>query len=470
MNWEIVGICFYVGIMIGLGIYFSSRIQNDDDYYLGGRSLGPGLATFSIFATWFGAETCIGTAGAVYRNGLSSIHADPMGYTICLFLMGLFFAKALWKKKITTLPDLFRERFSVNTERLAALIIIPSSIIWAGAQVRALGQIVHATAGVEPNLAITLAALVVIIYTMFGGLLADAYSDFIQGIAIIGGLIFLIISLVLDMGGPVAAFSSIDTAKLSLGGGDLEGLSFLGKLELWMVPILGSVMAQELVSRVAASRSEHVAQQSAFRAGGIYLMIGSIPVLIGLLSVNYMPGLEHPETLMPTLAKQHLHYFFYVIFIGALISAILSTVDTTLLACSALLSHNLVLPVKKEISEKSKVKIARLATLVSGVLSYGVAYSSESIIELVETASSLGGPSILVLTIIALWVKKGTALNAIIAMVSSVGAWVAAQFFLDIEYPVILTVVVCAVSYFGSLPFTPEFIEEKVEINEVELG
>src|SRR5690606_25437118 len=106
---------------------------------------GPYLATFSIFATWFGAETCIGTAGAVYRGGLSSIHADPFGYSLCILIMGLFFAKILWRKKITTIPDLFRERFSPNTEKLAALIMIPSSIVWAGAQIRAFGQILHST-------------------------------------------------------------------------------------------------------------------------------------------------------------------------------------------------------------------------------------------------------------------------------------------------------------------------------------
>jgi Na+/proline symporter len=79
MNWELFGISLYVLGMLVIGFYVSRRIKNDDDYFLAGRSLGPFLATFSIFATWFGAETCIGTAGAVYRSGLNSVHADPLG-------------------------------------------------------------------------------------------------------------------------------------------------------------------------------------------------------------------------------------------------------------------------------------------------------------------------------------------------------------------------------------------------------
>ena len=87
MNWELFGIGLYVLGMIGMGTYFARRIKTEEDYFLGGRSLGPGLATFSIFATWFGAETCIGTAGTVYSEGIGSIHADPLGYTICLLVM-----------------------------------------------------------------------------------------------------------------------------------------------------------------------------------------------------------------------------------------------------------------------------------------------------------------------------------------------------------------------------------------------
>lgn len=468
MNWELFGICLYVVGMIAMGIYFSKRIKTEEDYYLGGRSLGPGIATFSIFATWFGAETCIGTAGAVYRNGLSSLHADPIGYSVCLFLMAIFFAKVLWRKQITTIPDLFRKRFSVSAEKLAALIMIPSSIIWAGAQVRALGQIIYSTTDFGPELAITVAASVVIIYTMCGGMLADAYADLIQGIAIITGLVFLIGVMIWDQGGFSGVIHAIPKDKLTFAGGDFAGLSLLGKMELWLVPILGSVMAQELVSRVSASRSEKIAHQSALRASILYFVVGLIPVLMGLLGSNYLPGLNDTETLMPLLAKMHLNYFFYIIFIGALVSAILSTVDTTLLASSALLSHNLIHASLPNLSERKKVKIARLCTLAAGILSYVIASSSESITELVELASGLGGPVIFVLTIAALWDNRGGAFNAIFAMAMSLVAWITGQFILELEYPVILTVVVTGLSYYGSLPFT-RFMEQKAEA-EVELS
>ena len=460
MNWELFGISLYILSMLFVGVWVSRRIKTEDDYFLGGRTLGPFLATFSIFATWFGAETCIGTAGNVYNNGLSNLHADPLGYTICLFIMAFFFARVLWRRKITTIPDLFRERFSPNVEKFAALLMIPGSIIWAAAQIRALGQIIHANTEVGSTLAITAAAGVVIAYTMLGGMLADAYNDLIQGIAVIIGLFFLLGALVYDLGGVGPALASIPIEKISFSGGEGASLGFLGNLELWMVPILGSLMAQELVSRVVASRSEKVAFHSTIRAASIYLLVGCVPVLIGLLGPQYMSGLKDTETLMPLLAKVHLNYFFYIGFIGALVSAILSTVDTTLLSASALASHNLIYPVFKNLSEKQKMRVARGGTLVSGILAYAIAFSSESIISLVELASSLGGPSVLIITIIALWVKSGNSLNAIFAILMSLVTWVVTTFMVEIDYPVILTVVICAVSYFVSLPFTRNAVSE----------
>lgn len=460
MNYEILGIGFYVILMLTIGFIVSKRIKTDDDYFLAGRSLGPTMATFSIFATWFGAETCIGTAGAVYRDGLSSVHADPVGYSICIILMGFFFSRILWRKKITTIPDLFRERFSLNTERLAAVIMIPSSLIWAGAQIRAFGQIIHSVTEMSVGVAITLAASVVLVYTVFGGMLADAYTDLIQGITVIAGLVFLGVILFVDLGGVGSALSTIDLSRLSLTGGDMAGLTFMGRLELWMVPILGSLMAQELVSRVISSKSEKVAVQSCYRAGGLYILIGTIPVMVGLLGKAYYPDLENSEVIMPLLAKTHFNYFFYIIFIGALVSAILSTVDTTLLSASALAGHNIVNPLLKDLTEKKKVLIARGGVFISGIIAYVVAFMSESVTDLVEAASALGGPSILVLTTIALFVKRGSSSNAIIAIVASIVTWILGHYVIESEYPVILTVVVCGMTYFMSLPLT-RFFEER---------
>ena len=465
MTIELFGIMAYVLLMLLVGFWVAKSIKTDDDYFLAGRSLGPMLATFSIFATWFGAETCIGTAGAVYQYGISGLHADPLGYSLCIFIMGFVFSKVLWNRKITTIPDLFHKRFSPNVEKVAALIMIPSSIIWAGAQVRAFGQIISSTSEISFFYGVTAAALVVLIYTVCGGLLADAYNDLIQGIAVIIGLGILLFVIVQGLGGIGPALETISPERLKMGTPDGDTRSFLGNLEFWLVPIMGSVMAQELVGRVVASRSSSVAFNSCFRAGIIYFIVGMIPVFIGLFGVAFLPDLKEPEMIMPLLAKTHLSKIGYVIFVGALVSAILSTVDSTLLSVSALVSHNLILPSFKNITERQKVIIARGGVLLSGIIAYAIAFTSDSIVGLVELASSLGGPSILVMTSIALFVKKGNGTNAMVAFIGSILTWGISHFVFEIEFPVMLTVVMCGAGYFLSLPFTKSETGKEVFTN-----
>ena len=191
MPLVLLGIGLYVLMQLLIGAWVSRRIRTEADYLLAGRSLGYGLTTFTVFATWFGAETCIGSAGSIYAEGLAGGTADPFGYGLCLLFMGLFFAVPLWRRGLTTLADLFRQRYSARVERLAVLLLVPTGLLLAAAQIRAFGQVLAASSGWNVELTITLAALVVIIYTISGGLLADAWTDLIQGIALIIGLVVL---------------------------------------------------------------------------------------------------------------------------------------------------------------------------------------------------------------------------------------------------------------------------------------
>src|SRR5690606_30587761 len=226
-------------------------VASDSDYFLAGRSLGLGVASISIFATWFGSETCIGSAAAIYDGGLSGGRADPFGYTLCLLLSGLFFASVLWRANITTLGDLFRVRYSPSVEHLAAIIIIPTSLLWAAAQLRAFGQILASSSSLTVPMATTIATGLVIAYTVLGGLLADAITDVIQGAVILLGLIVLGILVVMHLGGIGGALAAIDPARLSFIPPDGEGL--LAQIETWSIPIFGSLVAQELLARTCSA-------------------------------------------------------------------------------------------------------------------------------------------------------------------------------------------------------------------------
>lgn len=424
MNALLLAILAYVAVQLWIGFMVSRRIRTEDDYLVAGRSMGPLLATGTIFATWFGAETCLGGAGEAYANGVSLGTSEPFAYGLCVVFMGLVFAVKLWKLRLTTLADFFRARYSRTVEQLAAALMIPTSLLWAAAQVRAFGQVLASAGGLEFELGIALAAGIVIVYTACGGLLADAITDLVQGACLIVGLLVILFGVVGAAGGWGSTFATIGPERLSL---VPAGVAPLALLEAWCIPILGSVVAQELVVRISASRSAAVARGSALAGGLAYALVGLIPVFLGLVGATLLPDLVHGETVMPELARRHLSTIGYALFAGALVSAILSTVDSTLLVCSSLLSHNLILPRVPGASERIKVRLARLGVVGFGLLAYALARTGDSVSGLIEQASSLGSAGLFVILLLGLFTRRGGAPSAIAALLGGLLAYVVAE-------------------------------------------
>lgn len=430
MNLVFWGILGYVLLQLAIGALVSRRIRTESDYILAGRRLGYGLATFTVFATWFGAETCIGAAGAIYENGLSGGSADPFGYALCLFFMGAVFAVPLWRRKLTTLADLFRDRYSPGVERLAVLLMVPTSLLWAAAQIRAFGQVLAASSNVEASLTITIAAAAVIAYTVGGGLLADALTDVVQGVVVIAGLAILLVVLLGD--GGFHALASVEPARLQLfGGGDVPPVEVL---ESWAIPVFGSVVAAELVGRVIATRTQSIARNACLIASGVYLAVGLIPVMIGLIGYQLMPGLPHPEQVLPLIALQKLSPVLYTLFAGALVSAILSTVDSSLLVSASLVSHNLVLPLRPGMTEAMKVRVARTGVIVFGILAYVMALHAEGVYALVEQASAFGSAGIFIIVVFGLFTPWGRAGSAFSALIVGTVVWVLGSYVLQLPF------------------------------------
>ena len=435
MNATLLGILAYVLAQFAIGIYLSRRIRTEDDYLVAGRSLGYGLGTLTIFATWFGAETCIGAAGAIYASGLSGGVSDPFGYGLCLILMGLVFAVPLWRRRLTTLGDLFRQRFGSAVERLAVVLMIPTSLLWAAAQIRAFGQVLTASTGLAIAGTVTLAAAVVIAYTVFGGMLADAWTDMVQGIVLIAGLGALLVMVVAEVG--TETLSTLQPFRPGPEGAAAP--SALAILEEWAIPLCGSVLAAELVSRVIATRSPQVARRSSLMGGGVYLAVGMIPVLIGLLGFQLLPGLAEPEQVLPLMAQRFLPPALYILFAGALVSAILSTVDSALLVAGSLLSHNLVVPSFPGISERGKVRVARGGVMLFGVLAYLLALRADWIYGLVEEASAFGSAGIFVVIVFGLFTRFGGGVTATATLLTGMAAWVVGAYLLELDTPYLVS-------------------------------
>ena len=446
MTLSLAALLGYVVVQLGIGFWVSRSVRDEQDYLLGGRSFGPLLSTASVFATWFGAETCVGAAGEVYAHGPGAVSSDPYGYGFCLVLMGLFIARPIWRRKIVTLADLYRERYSPLTERIVALLIIPASLLWAAAQIRAFGGVVSSAAGFEHELGMLVGTAVVLIYTSAGGLRADAITDVVQGGVLIVTLATLGIVALGDAdavghGASVAA-SAAEAAAAH------PAPSLLATLDAWAVPVLGSLFAQELISRASAARSATLARNSTLGAAAIYMLVGSIPVGLGLVARDIVPGIETGDQVLPTLARHYMGEVGFVIFGGALVSAILSTVDSALLACGSLLSHNLLPARLREGAPEVALRVARLSVITLTVIAYGLAHTSDSVHELVEEASAFGSAGVCVTAAFALTTKRfGGARAALSALTAGTAVWVYFGNVRGVDGAYLLSLAVAATTY-----------------------
>lgn len=425
MTAPLVALFAFLVLQLAIGVWISRRIATEDDYLVGGRRFGYTLATFSIFATWFGAETVIGSSGTVFSEGVSLASAEPFGYGLCLVLTGVLLAKPLWDRGLTTLADLYRQRFGNRVERLAAILLIPTSVIWAAAQVRAFGQVISIAGDIDVTVAISVAAVFTIAYTAFGGLLADAVTDVLQGGVLAVGLVVMLFAVISKVGGAgpaidlIRAGGRVDLTPAAAGPWYLT-------LEAWAIPVCGSLVATEVIGRVIAARSGVVAQRSSIAAGALYITIGCIPVVIALLAAPLVGTLADPEQVMPMIARDALSPVLFAIFAGGLVSAILSTVDSTLLVASGLLSHNLIVPLVGTTDERAKVYIARAGVLGFGIIAYALALNATGVFALVETASSFGSAGVLVTTLFALFTGLGSPRTAAATLLAGIAVYVGA--------------------------------------------
>jgi Na+/proline symporter len=242
-----------------------------------------------------------------------------------------------------------------------------------------------------------------------------------------------------------AALAAVQPERLQPFGGG--ALPWYEVAESWAIPIFGSVVAAELVARVVATRSPQVARNSFLAAGGVYLMVGLIPVALGLIGAIAIPNLENPEQVLPLLAQQHLPTLLHMLFAGALVSAILSTVDSTLLVSASLVSHNIIVPIRPDMTEAAKVRAARIGVAVFGVVAYVMALYAEGVYALVEQASAFGSAGIFVVVAFGLFSRWGSAPSAFAALLVGVVVWVIGSYVLALPFAYLAALGASAAAY-----------------------
>ncbi|MGD9805319.1 MAG: sodium:solute symporter family protein [Hyphomicrobiaceae bacterium] len=444
-NYALVGILGYVILQFVVGAWVSRRMTSERQYILADRSLGTGLVAFSVFATWFGAEAIVASAGEIYTKGLAGGLTDPFGYGAAVLIVGILLAAPLWRRGIVTYADMVRDRYSPATEKLFVVVLLPGSVLWAAGQVRAFGQILSSTTGLDVETAVLIAALLVGAYSVVGGLLADAVTDVVQGICVMVGLVVLTLFVAAALGGPMTALSNIEPTRLSLATRPDD--SPIDRIEHLAVVLCGSLVAVELISRFLGARTASVAARGTITGGLMYLAMGLFPLFLGLVGPTLIKDLTEPEQIVPKLAESYLPPIGYALFVGALVSAILSVVHAALHAPAAQLSHNVIVKLIPGLSPRGRLYSVRLSVLVLSAVAWALAHAVATIRELVELASAFGSAGAIVIALFGLFTRFGGAAAAIASLVSGSVVWAVGKFAFELQAPYLLALGVSCSAY-----------------------
>jgi solute:Na+ symporter, SSS family len=437
-----------------IGYWASRKVKTSGDFMLAGRSLPIFLSASALFATWFGSETVFGASSEFLKGGLYSVIEDPFGAALCLVLFGLFFARKLYAMNLLTLGDFFERRYGKRTELVASLFLAPPYVGYIAAQLVAMGLILNVVTGLEVWQGVIISAFVVTFYTYIGGMWAISITDFFQSIIIIVGLLALAIILATKAGGVNAVLSEVhpETFRFFPKWDFKEVMLYLAA---WSVLGLGSLPSQDVFQRVMSSGSQKIAVHSCFIAAGLYLTIAMLPLFISLCAKHLYPQMASGDTqlALPNMVLAHASMPIQILFFGSLLSAIMSTTSSAILAPAAIFSENLIKPMTNgKLNDRQLLVITRFCVLGFACVATVMACLRSNIYELVGESSILSLVSLFAPLVLGLYWKRANGNGALLAMVLGTLALVIFAR-LDVGWPGMLpaTLVSFLAMIFGSL-------------------
>lgn len=432
-------VLLYLTLNLLVGFWAARRIKTTQDFVIAGRNLSLPLATTALFATWFGSETILGASSEFVEHGLLGVIEDPFGAALCLVLVGLFFARRLYRLDLLTLNDYFRLRYGRVAEFLSSVFMIPSYFGWIAAQLVALAVILQVILAVPFSYGILLGTIVVFLYTLVGGLWAVSITDFLQSTVILIGLLVLANQLVGQAGGFSVLMAERDPDFLRFFP-KREGLAWVHYFAAWITIGLGSIPQQDVFQRVMAAKNERTAVRASFIGGMFYLSFGFLPLLIGWAGSILYPELQQGDTqlILPQIVLQKGGIALQVLFFGALLSAILSTTSGAMLAPATVLGENLVKPFWPQIKDHQLLLVMRLSLVFVAICSCWMAFQSSNIYDLVAQSSALSLVSLFVPLTAGLYWKQANNLGCLLSMSLGMGVWIWFEFYQIQEIPALL--------------------------------
>ncbi|XP_050293966.1 high-affinity choline transporter 1 [Anthonomus grandis grandis] len=390
-------VIFYI-VILAVGVWAGRKKEegndSEEEVMLAGRNIGLFVGIFTMTATWVGGGYINGTAEAVYTKGLVWCQA-PFGYSISLVFGGIFFANKMRQQGYITMLDPLQDTFG---ERMGGLLFLPAlcgEVFWAAGILAALGATLSVIIDMDHRTSVIFSACIAVLYTLFGGLYAVAYTDVIQLFCIFIGL-WMSIPFAW-MNEHVQPLSSIEHEWI----GSVSSEDIWSYIDYGLLLIFGGIPWQVYFQRVLSSKSADRAQVLSYVAAFGCVLMAIPPVLIGAIAKGtawnetgykgHWP-LTADETgmILPMVLQYLTPDFVSFLGLGAVSAAVMSSADSSVLSASSMFARNVYkLIFRQKASEMEIVWVMRGAILVVGFLATVMALTIPSIYGLWSMCSDL---------------------------------------------------------------------------------
>ncbi|ENU5518890.1 sodium/proline symporter PutP [Campylobacter coli] len=419
----------YAALMLYIGFYFYRQNKNTEDYFLGGRSLGPVVSALSAGASDMSGWLLMGFPGALYASGLIESYI-AIGLSIGALLNWSFVAKRLriYTSVIAnsiTIPDYFETRFDDDKHILrivCAIVILIFFTFYVSSGLVGGAKLFEATFGIRYEYALTTGTLIIVAYTFLGGYKAVCWTDLLQGLLMMGALIVVPAVMLYHLGGFGEAMAVIEEIKpnaLSMGEG-IGALSIVSALA-WGLGYFGQ---PHILVRFMSIRSTKDIPAATF-VGISWMVISLIGAcFIGLLGIAYVHKfeltLQDPEKIFIVMSQLLFNPWIAGILLSAILAAIMSTASSQLLVSSSTIAEDFYKRIfNKEASNKTVMNLGRIGVLLVALVAFVISTDKESsVLSIVAYAWAGFGASFGSVMLFSLFWSRMTRIGAILGMIT----------------------------------------------------
>ena len=373
----IIVIGYLVGMLVIGYVVGKLKIKNADDYMVAGRRMGVFMVAFSLSANNIGGGSTTGLAGKAFTSwGMSAVWY-VLAASIAMIPLA-YFAPKIRKTMAVTIPEVVGRRFGKFSSGFSAILNILALFCLTSSQIAASGSVVSVLTGIDTRICLLIAGLVVILYTTFGGMIADQISDLVQFIIILVGLAIATPFVIKGCGGWSTIASKLPGDQLSFT--KIGWVAIIGYIFNYFCTFLSG---PEMISRFESAKDEKTAQRASLVSAVLMAAMAIFPTLLGLAALSVSDAIGNPasSSAMMAVTQAYAPTIITGIVSAAIISATMSSADSNLLCMSTMIINDLFLPYSgKKLDGMKEVRATRICNIICCIVAVFISFFGINIV------------------------------------------------------------------------------------------